>query len=105
LPDNLAFVAWSPSRTGDVDSAFGLEALPFDSSKIGESLSDLSSRKIALKKNPAWEHDMKLELIPNGVGEIAKAYRLAAIAEEELMEGSRADESHGYARIWHAQVQ
>jgi hypothetical protein len=103
LPDRLIFVAWSPSQTGDIDSAFPLVALPFNSTKIGESLSGLNSRKVTFKERPQWENVITFELIPNGVIEIAKEYGLRAVAEEELMEGPRADESHGYVRIWHGQ--
>lgn len=103
LPDRLIFVAWSPSPTGEIDSAFPLVALPFDSTRIGESLSELNSRKATFKERPQWENVITFELIPNSVNEIAKEYGLRAVAEEELMEGPRADESHGYARIWHGQ--
>ncbi len=104
LPDQLIFVAWAPSHTGEIDSAFPLAELPFSSTKIGDSLSGLHSRRVMFKERPKWENVIKLDLIPNGVSEIAKGYELRAVADEELMEGARADESRGYARMWHGGI-
>lgn len=105
LPDRVIFAAWSASSTGDPDSAFPLVELPFSSAAIGESLIGLNATKVAPGKRPNWGSGVRLEIVPNRVGEIAKKYDFAAVAGDDLMEGSRGDESHGYARLWRGQAQ
>lgn len=54
---------------------------------------------------PRWMHNISVRIVPNGVEQVAKTYRLRLSSSGYPIEGVREDEPRGYVQIWHGSVQ
>jgi hypothetical protein len=99
LPDDVEFFSWSPSSDGEEGENGTPSMLPFDSLKVHEGVQGWK-KEVAIQV-PTWMRHMRLQIIPNGVEQIAKTYDLKLSSHGDIMEGLLEDEPLGYVRLWH----
>lgn len=98
LPNEIFLMSWAPSRTGEIPDEL---TLPFDSGGVREVLQQTARRVHPPGASSSWGRSLRLQLIPNDRLQLAKSYILRPVSDDDLVDGIRADENHGYVRIWH----
>jgi len=129
LNDNIEFFTWSPTQHGEMSTQdWGVPELPFDTERVGHSLTDVDQRKNRrslpdwvsaeararsqwekgnarwVSSAPRWMHRISIRIVPNGVEQVAKTYSLSLSSAGYPIEGTREDEPRGYVQIWHGHV-
>jgi hypothetical protein len=130
LNDNIEFFTWSPTQNGEMSEQDdgGFPQLPFDTERVRHSLTDVDQTKDTrslpdwisagatdrsqwekgnaswVSSAPRWMHKISIRIVPNGVEQVAKTYRLSLSSAGYPIEGTREDEPRGYVQIWHGHV-
>ncbi|HKS09523.1 MAG TPA: hypothetical protein VJS13_08260 [Pyrinomonadaceae bacterium] len=126
LSDHIEFFTWSPTPEGEMsEDEEGSLKLPFDTNRVRHALTDVDLSKDYrplpdwrdgdtnewakgnaswVRNAPRWMHRISVRIVPNGVEQVGKTYRLRLSSSGFPIEGTREDEPRGYVQIWHGSV-
>jgi hypothetical protein len=130
LSDHIEFFTWSPTPEGEMtDQDWPQPKLPFDTISVRRALTDVELYKdhrqvpdwrdadddertkwakgnaTWVRNAPSWMHRISVRIVPNGVEQVGKTYRLRLSSSGFPIEGTREDEPRGYVQIWHGSAQ
>jgi hypothetical protein len=99
LPDDLLIFTWAAQENEDEYYI----RLPIDTISVHQSLLSFNfvMDTTFVKKALQSQIKMRLELIPNDVEQILRAYDINPWSDGEVYEGSIGDQPRGYVRFWH----
>jgi hypothetical protein len=132
LNDHIEVFTWSPTNEGEMSAdevnASGSPELPFDTQRVRHSLTDVELHKDRrllpewrdsstgddenwqkgneawVRGAPVWMHRISVRIVPNGIEQVAKTYKLRLSSAGYPLEGSRENEPRGYVQIWHGEA-